>query len=169
MTYIWPKMSWPAVAVIPVWCSLFAGFAVLGRQCRGWFELGYWSTIDLHDLLNGWVGRPMSAHQLEAGLLEVIKNSDMSDIVGKIFTKLDPVIRWLLNDVPLALWLIAVIPTILLLSTNVRPFSLAERCPVPKQSIQMASHSSPERMQLQSAGTCSSRLEARKDQRTSRL
>ncbi len=128
MIYIWRKLNELSRALVAVlaWCSLFAGFAALGRQFRSWYELGYWSTTDLHDVLNWWVGRPISSHQLEAGLLEVIGDSE-SRGVGKALMELDPLIRWLLNDVPLALWLIVVIPTILLLSINLRPLSLAKR------------------------------------------
>ncbi len=116
-----------AILVVSAWCSQFAGFAVLGRQCRERYELGYWSTVDLHDVLNWWVSRPISSHQLEAGLLEAIGASDISHGVGKALMELDPVIRWLLDDVPLALWLIVVIPTILLLSSNFRSLSFAKR------------------------------------------
>ena len=38
---------------LPIACSIFAGFVVMGRQLRGWLNFGYWPRIDLHDVQDG--------------------------------------------------------------------------------------------------------------------
>jgi hypothetical protein len=128
MAYIWPKLNGLSrlLSVAPIWCSVFAGFTVLGRQCRGWLELGYWPTIDLHDVIVWWIGRPVSSYQLEVRLVELVGGSDTSRGLGKAFMELDPVFQWFLNSVPLALWLIVIVPMVWVLSWNCRVFRLAQ-------------------------------------------
>jgi hypothetical protein len=98
------------LVVLPIACSVFAGFVVVGRQCREWVELGYWPTIALHDALNWWIGRPISTYRMESDLLELIGFPEFINAIELV--PLDKVLRCFLDSVPLALWLIAVIPTI---------------------------------------------------------
>jgi hypothetical protein len=112
VTYDLKRALYSVVAIVPITCSVFAGFVVVGRQLRGWLVLGYWPTIALHDVLDWWVGRPISTYHIEAGLLELLGLPDSAYGVGRRLAALDEVLRWVLDTVPLALWLIVVLPTI---------------------------------------------------------
>ena len=100
------------IAILPIICSGFAGVVVIGRQCRGWLELGYWPTIVPHDLLNWLIGRPISVYQIEIYLLNLIDSPALSSEVEARFAALDTVLRWALDRVPLLVWLIVIIPAI---------------------------------------------------------
>ena len=91
------------------------------------FELGYWPSFVLHDVINWRLGRPISSSELEAGLLALIGDSYTAQGFGKILMGLDPTIRWVLNGVPLTLWLILVVPLIWFLSWNYLMFGLPKR------------------------------------------
>jgi hypothetical protein len=100
------------LVILPITCSVFAGFVVIGRQCRGWFELGYWPTIVPHDLLNWLLGRPISVNQIETYLLNLIESPTLFSQVEARFATLDAVFRWILDRVPSSVWLIVIIPAI---------------------------------------------------------
>ena len=113
VTYYLKRAVFSVVAIVPVTCSVFAGFAAIGRQFREWLVLGYWPTITLHDVLDWWMGRPISICRLETGLLELLGRPDPADCgMGGRLAALDEVLRWVLNSVPLALWLIVLLPPI---------------------------------------------------------
>src|SRR5258708_456507 len=80
------------LAILPIVCSVFAGFVVIGRQCRGWLELGYWPTIVPHDLLNWFAGRPISVYQIEEHLLNFIESPVLFSKVEANFATLDAVL-----------------------------------------------------------------------------
>jgi hypothetical protein len=106
------------LAILPAVCSVFAGFVVIGRQCRGWLELGHWPTIVPHDLLNWLAGRPISVYQLEEHLLNLIESPVLFSKVEARFATLDAVLRWVLDRVPLSEWLIVIIPAIWFLTSG---------------------------------------------------
>jgi len=113
VTYDLKRAVFSVVAIVPITCSFFAGFVVIGRQFRGWLVLGYWPTIPLHDVLDWWMGRPISIDRLETGLLELVGWPDPADSgTGGGLAALDEVLRWVLDSVPLALWLIFVLPPV---------------------------------------------------------
>ena len=92
---------------------LFAGFVVIGGQFRGWLVLGCWPTIALHDVLDWWMGRPISIDRLETdcssywdGQIRRIAEWE------EVWRRSMKVFRWILDSVPLALWLIALLPPI---------------------------------------------------------
>jgi hypothetical protein len=99
---------------LPITCSVFAGFVIIGRQFRSWLVLGYWPTIALHDVLNWWVGRPISTSQMVTGLFDLLGWPD-PDGTGQGLAALDAVMRWILDGAPLAFWLIVILPAIWLL------------------------------------------------------
>jgi hypothetical protein len=109
----------------PIICSVFAGFVVIGRQCRGWVVLGYWPPIAMHDVLNWWIGRPISAYRMEMGLLELMGWPESAYGMGRGWAVLDGVIRWLLDTIPLAVWLIVVIP---IMDLKTLPFRSSVAC-----------------------------------------
>ena len=112
VTYDLKRAVYSVVAIVPITCSVFAGFVVVGRQLRGWLVLGYWPTTALHDVLDWWMGRPISTDQMETRLLELLGWPDPADGMARELAALDEVLRWVLDTVPLALWLIVVVPTI---------------------------------------------------------
>jgi hypothetical protein len=112
VTYDLKRAVFGVVAIVPITCSFFAGFVVIGRQFRGWLVLGYWPMIALHDVLD-WMGRPISIYRLKTGLLQLLGWPDPADSgMGEGSATLDEVLRWVLDSVPLALWLIFVLPPV---------------------------------------------------------
>jgi hypothetical protein len=99
-------------AILPIFCFVFSGFVIIGRQFWGWLKLGHWSTIALHDVLNWWIGRPFPTYRVETALLSVFGWPDAFRGMERELVTLDRVARWLLDTVPLALWLIVVFPAI---------------------------------------------------------
>jgi hypothetical protein len=105
------KALFSVLTVFPLTCSIFAGFVVIGRQFRGWLVLDYWPTIGLHDVLDWWMGRPISIDRIETELLELVGWPYPTDGMERHWAMLfDAVLRWVLDSVPLALWLILVLP-----------------------------------------------------------
>jgi len=58
------------------------------------------------------MGQPISAYRMETGLFELLGWPDSVDGTGRGLAALDEVIRWVLDSVPLAFWLIVILPTI---------------------------------------------------------
>jgi hypothetical protein len=134
VTYDLKSAVFGVVAIVPITCSVFAGFVVIGRQFRGWLVLGYWPTIALHDVLDWWMGRPISINRLETGLLELLGWPAPADSgVGGGLTALDDVLRWVFDSVPLALWLIVLLPPMwfLIWACIFRFFGTSRRTPEP--------------------------------------
>jgi hypothetical protein len=100
------------IEILPAVCSALVGFVVVGRQCRGWFEFGYWPTFVFHDLLSWSVGRPISINQIEVYFLNLIDSMAMFFEVEARFEALDVILRWALDRVPLSVWLIVLIPAV---------------------------------------------------------
>jgi hypothetical protein len=100
------------IEFLPIVCSVLAGFAVIGRQCRGWFDSGYWSAIVFHDLLSWSAGRPISVNQIEVYFLNLIDSPAIFSAVEARLEALDTVLRWALDRLPLSVWLIVIIPAI---------------------------------------------------------
>jgi hypothetical protein len=110
-----PEALYRLVTVAPVVCSFFLGFAIIGRQGRGWVELGYWPSIAFHDVIDWWLGHPISSNRLAAGLLYLIGGSELDDLTEKQMAVLTSVMRWLVDSIPLSLWLIVIFPILWLL------------------------------------------------------
>jgi hypothetical protein len=105
-----PEALYRVAVVAPVLCCVFSGFAIIGRQGRGWVELGYWPSIAFHDVIDWWVGHPISSNRLAAGLLNLIGNSESDDLTEKKMAMLSAVVHWLVDGIPLSIWLVMVFP-----------------------------------------------------------
>jgi hypothetical protein len=110
MFAITKKAAFGLLVSFPITCSVFGGFVVMGRQLRGRLVLGYWPTIDLHDVLDWWMGQTVYVDQIETRFWELIGTPSSGDGTGLRFVIFDEFLRLVLNTVPLTLWLIVVFP-----------------------------------------------------------
>jgi hypothetical protein len=100
------------LVIVPIFFSVSAGFVVIGKQYWGWQQLGSWPPFALHDVLSWWIGRPFPTYRVETAVLSPFGWPDSFRGMERGLVALDGVTRWLLDSVPLALWLIVVLPAI---------------------------------------------------------
>jgi hypothetical protein len=77
---------------LPIVFSILVGFFVVGQQCLNWLRFGYWEEMTLQDGLYGMFGQPFFS---ETGWLGT-----------------DKIIDWSINNLPLALWFLIILPII---------------------------------------------------------
>lgn len=87
----WVGALFGLVVVLPIAVSLCTAGVVLGWQCFEWSRLAVWPTVTLRDALNWWAGHAT--------------RGEPSGWLG-----LDRIIGWLLEEVPLVLWLAVILP-----------------------------------------------------------
>jgi hypothetical protein len=74
----------------PIICSFFAGILVIIWQCLQWLEFAFWPEMTIQMATYYVTGRPIF---LRTGWLGI-----------------DQIFQWLIGSVPLALWLVVILP-----------------------------------------------------------
>lgn len=81
------------LVAVPAVASVACGALVVGWQCIVWLQTAVWPQLSLRTAFNWWAGRTIS----EGNLLETQSAFDRP-------------LLWLVDEVPLAVWLFAVFP-----------------------------------------------------------
>jgi hypothetical protein len=84
-----------ASLVFPIGGSIITGVVILTWQSLNWLGTAVWHPLALRDAIIWWIGRTIYDGDLATGLLGI-----------------DKMVLWSVDQVPLTLWLIVILPIV---------------------------------------------------------